>query len=120
VLLVDPPFEEAGEWERLVAGLVKAHMRWPGGVYALWYPIKDRRAVEAFRKRLGETGIPKMIDIRFDIRAASPEPRFDGSGLVVVNPPFPLESELSVVLPVLLSVLREGPGASATVVSLAR
>ncbi|HTV69385.1 MAG TPA: 23S rRNA (adenine(2030)-N(6))-methyltransferase RlmJ [Rhizobiaceae bacterium] len=111
LVLVDPPFEEPGEFDRLVAGLTKAHKRWPGGIYALWYPIKDRRAVNAFRTDLAETGIPTIVDIRFEIRPPSPEPRLDGSGLVVVNPPFTLESELNVLLPALAKILGEDGGA---------
>jgi 23S rRNA (adenine2030-N6)-methyltransferase len=52
LVLVDPPFEEQGEFDRLVDGLRKAHKRWQGGIYALWYPVKDRKAVAAFRKAL--------------------------------------------------------------------
>ncbi|RWB75229.1 MAG: 23S rRNA (adenine(2030)-N(6))-methyltransferase RlmJ [Mesorhizobium sp.] len=105
LVLIDPPFEEEGEFSRLVEGLRKAHRRWPGGIYALWYPIKDRKAVTAFRTALKETGIPKLLDIAFEIRPASDEASLDGSGLVVVNPPYTLESELKVLLPALHKVL---------------
>ncbi|WP_192256390.1 23S rRNA (adenine(2030)-N(6))-methyltransferase RlmJ [Mesorhizobium silamurunense] len=105
LVLVDPPFEEGGEFPRLVENLRRAHRRWPGGIYALWYPIKDRKAVAAFRAALKATGIPKLLDIGFDIRPASSEPSLDGSGLVVVNPPFTLESELRAMLPALHRVL---------------
>ncbi|WP_192181355.1 23S rRNA (adenine(2030)-N(6))-methyltransferase RlmJ [Mesorhizobium amorphae] len=108
LVLIDPPFEEAGEFDRLVDGLVKAHKRWPGGIYALWYPIKDRKAVIAFRKALKQTGIPKLLDIEFEIRPASSEPSLDGSGMVVVNPPFTLEGELRVLLPALHRLLAVG------------
>ncbi|MEI9403913.1 23S rRNA (adenine(2030)-N(6))-methyltransferase RlmJ [Mesorhizobium argentiipisi] len=101
LVLIDSPFEEEGEFLRLVEGLQKAHRRWPGGIYALWYPIKDRKAVTTFRATLKETGIPKLLDIAFEIQPASDEPSLDGSGLVVVNPPYTLESELRVMLPVL-------------------
>ncbi|TIP11082.1 MAG: 23S rRNA (adenine(2030)-N(6))-methyltransferase RlmJ, partial [Mesorhizobium sp.] len=70
LVLVDPPFEEEGEFQRLVENLRRAHRRWPGGIYALWYPIKDRKAVAAFRAALKETGIPKLLDIGFEIRPA--------------------------------------------------
>jgi 23S rRNA (adenine2030-N6)-methyltransferase len=63
LVLIDPPFEETGEFERLVDGLIRAHKRWPGGIYALWYPIKDRKAIIAFRKALKQSGIPKLLDI---------------------------------------------------------
>ncbi|ANT50871.1 23S rRNA (adenine(2030)-N(6))-methyltransferase RlmJ [Mesorhizobium amorphae] len=108
LVLIDPPFEEAGEFDRLVDGLVKAHKRWPGGIYALWYPIKDRKAVIAFRKALKQTGIPKLLDIEFEIRPASSEPSLDGSGMLVVNPPFTLEGELRLLLPTLHRLLVVG------------
>ncbi|MBZ9674942.1 23S rRNA (adenine(2030)-N(6))-methyltransferase RlmJ [Mesorhizobium sp. ES1-1] len=105
LVLIDPPYEEPGEFDRLVDGLVRAHRRWPGGIYALWYPIKDRKAIIAFRKALKQSGIPRLLDIEFEIKPASSEPSLDGSGLVVVNPPFTLEGELRVLLPVLHRVL---------------
>jgi 23S rRNA (adenine2030-N6)-methyltransferase len=107
MVLVDPPFEKEGEFDRLAEGLKKAHRRWPGGIYALWYPIKDRRAVKAFHEALAGSGIAKIMDIRFDLRPASDEPRLDGTGMIVVNPPFTLERELAVMLPALHSVLAE-------------
>jgi 23S rRNA (adenine2030-N6)-methyltransferase len=105
LVLIDPPFEEEGEFGRMLDGLVRAHKRWPGGIYALWYPIKDRAAVAAFRRALAESGIAKVLDITFEIRPASPVPSLDGSGMVVVNPPFTLESELRTVLPALHKLL---------------
>jgi 23S rRNA (adenine2030-N6)-methyltransferase len=111
LVLVDPPFEQAGEFDRLLNGLSKAHQRWPGGIYALWYPIKDRDAVTGFRRGLAESGIPKILDIGFDIRLPGREPRLDGSGMVVVNPPFTLEDELRGALPALHGLLAEEPGA---------
>ena len=111
LVLVDPPFEQTGEFDRLSDGLSKAHQRWPGGIYALWYPIKDRGAVAEFRRALADTGIPKILDIGFDIRPSGREPRLDGSGMVVVNPPFTLEEELQRALPALHGLLAEEPGA---------
>jgi 23S rRNA (adenine2030-N6)-methyltransferase len=107
LVLVDPPFEQAGEFERLLDGLKKAHQRWPGGIYALWYPIKDRRAVAAFREGLAGAGIAKVLDIAFEIRPATAEPRLDGSGMVVINPPFTLEAELRSAFPALHGLLAE-------------
>ena len=105
LVLIDPPFEEAGEFDRLVDGMQRAHKRWPGGIYALWYPIKDRKAIIAFRKALKQSGVPKLLDIEFEIRPASREPSLDGSGMVVVNPPFTLERDLRIVLPALHTLL---------------
>lgn len=110
LVLVDPPFEEEGEFERLVEGLEKAHRRWPGGIYALWYPLKDRKAIAGLAQALRRSAIPRILDIRFRVRPWSDEPRLDGSGLIVVNPPFTLESELAIILPELQNALAEGQG----------
>ncbi|MER8379810.1 23S rRNA (adenine(2030)-N(6))-methyltransferase RlmJ [Mesorhizobium sp. M1399] len=105
LVLIDPPFEEEGEFGRLVDALQRAHRRWPGGIYALWYPLKDRKAVAAFRKALKQTGIPRLLDVGFEIRPASVEPSLDGCGMVMVNPPFTLEGELRTLLPALHRLL---------------
>ena len=105
LVLVDPPFEERGEFERLVDGLVKAHRKFPGGVYALWYPLKDVRAVHDFISALYGTGIPRMLRTEVAIRPSSNPPKLFGSGLIIVNPPYTLEGELRVLLPALAQLL---------------
>jgi 23S rRNA (adenine2030-N6)-methyltransferase len=111
LVLIDPPFEESGEFERMVAGLGKAHRRWPGGIYALWYPIKDRKAVADFRGALAASGIPNILDVSLDIRGPSAEAALDGCGMIVVNPPYTLTDELEALLPTLAGVLAAGPSA---------
>jgi 23S rRNA (adenine2030-N6)-methyltransferase len=109
MVLIDPPFEQPGEFGRMIEGLRKAHRRWPGGIYALWYPIKDRPAVASFEQELRELGIAKILAIRLEI--GSLEPRLDGSGMIVVNPPYALEAELKMLLPALKEALAETPAA---------
>ena len=110
LVLVDPPFEEAGEFDRLVAGLVKAHKRWPGGTYALWYPIKEPREVNSFITELKATGVGKMLRVELTVDTPTVPPRLYGTGMIVVNPPFVLEEELRVLLPARGKVLADGTG----------
>lgn len=112
LVLIDPPFEERGEFDRMADALIKAHRRWPGGIYALWYPVKKNDEVAAFRDRLGHAGIPKILDVNFAIRRPSPEPRLDGCGVAIVNPPYALEGELKAVLPPLHALLADDPSAA--------
>ncbi|WP_336057276.1 23S rRNA (adenine(2030)-N(6))-methyltransferase RlmJ [Nitratireductor sp. CH_MIT9313-5] len=119
LVLVDPPFEKEGEFERMVAGLEKAHKRWPGGIYAFWYPIKNREAVAQFHQDLRDSGIGDIIDVQLSVRDESSEPRFDGTGMVVVNPPYLLESELNELLPLLHDALSEGSKGGYSVTRLA-
>ncbi len=112
LVIVDPPFEREGEFDRLTDGLVKAYKRWPGGTYLMWYPVKNRKAVASFRDALREVGIAKILDLSLDIRAPSLSERLDGTGLIVVNPPYPLETEMKTVLPVLARLLGDGKDAT--------
>ncbi len=109
IVLVDPPFEEKGEFDRLIDGLLKAHRKFPAGLYALWYPLKDTRAVHDFISALRDCGIPKMLRAELSIRPASNPPRLHGSGMILVNPPFTLEGELRILLPALAQLLGD-PG----------
>ncbi len=114
LVLVDPPFEVGGEFDRLVDGLVRAHKRFSGGIFALWYPVKDRQEVRRFVTALQETGIPKILRAELMIRAPSAEPRLDGTGMIIVNPPYTLDDELRAILPALSKILSEGQNAGFT------
>ena len=107
LVLIDPPFEEDGEFERLAAGLVRAHKRFPQGVYALWYPLKDQKERDAFVAALRETGIAKMLRAEVMVRAPAHPPRLFGTGMMIVNPPYTLEVELKVLLPPLATILAD-------------
>lgn len=111
LVLVDPPFEEKGEFTRMAESLARAHKRWPGGIYAYWYPIKDVADVDAYARSLKATGIPKILRIELTIRAPSTPPRLHGTGMIVVNPPYVLEEEMRTLLPYLAELLsHEGRG----------
>ncbi|KFC68602.1 Ribosomal RNA large subunit methyltransferase J [Devosia sp. LC5] len=111
LVLIDPPFEEKGEFSRMVAGLIKGHRRWPGGIFAFWYPIKEPSEVESFVADLRATGIPKILRIELTIRAPSTPARLFGTGMIVVNPPYALEQDMRTLLPPLAALLAdEGRG----------
>jgi 23S rRNA (adenine2030-N6)-methyltransferase len=105
LVLIDPPFEEPGEFHRMAEGLEAAYRRFATGIYALWYPIKDVRAVDAFRRELERAHIPKTLNIQFDIRTVRQADALSGCGMIVVNPPFTLADELRTVLSALAPVL---------------
>jgi 23S rRNA (adenine2030-N6)-methyltransferase len=111
LVLVDPPFEQDGDFHRLSHGLAEAHRKWATGIYALWYPIKDRGEPDALAKRLRRLGIQKMLRAELTVGPLSDPSRLNGCGLILVNPPWTLESELSVLLPALAGLLgRDGKG----------
>ena len=105
LVLVDPPFEEDSDFHRLSHGLAGAHRKWATGIFALWYPIKDRGEPDALAKRLRRLGIGKTLRAELNVAPLSDPTRLNGSGLILVNPPWTLYGELSVLLPALAGIL---------------
>ena len=111
LVLVDPPFEAPDEFDRLLDGLMTAHKRWPTGIYALWYPVKDTAAIERLRKGLKASGIPRLLRAELNIRNRTTPERFNGSGLILCNPPWQFEETLTALLKGLAPILADGPDA---------
>jgi 23S rRNA (adenine2030-N6)-methyltransferase len=107
LVLVDPPYEIAGEYRRLVDGLAKAHRKFPGGVYCLWYPLKQGAPIAEFHGALEALQIPKILCAELSIRSERDTTGLSGSGLIVVNPPYTLKGELDTLLPFLTTLLAQ-------------
>src|SRR6202790_3170915 len=56
LVLIDPPYEQKDEFERLADGFAEAFTKWPTGIYLLWYPAKSRRATGALAQHVGAGG----------------------------------------------------------------
>jgi 23S rRNA (adenine2030-N6)-methyltransferase len=112
LVLIDPPFELVDEFASLAQGLAGAQRKWPTGIYALWYPIKDARESESFARRLARLGVPRIL--RAELMLPARRERLRGSGLILVNPPWTLEAELAVLLPALAAALAEASNSGTT------
>lgn len=111
LVLVDPPFEQPGEFRRLVEGLTDAHRRFATGTVMLWYPVKDLRAARAFLSEAAALGLPKLLMAELYVRAPHIEGSLSGTGLVILNPPYTLHEKLALLLPYLVERLAREPGA---------
>ena len=105
LVLVDPPYEETGDFSRLAQSLEGAHRKWATGIYLLWYPVKERAEPDALARRLVRSRIGKILRAEVDVAAPTIPPRLCGCGLILVNPPWTLEPELKLMLPLLAGVL---------------
>ena len=105
VVLIDPPFEDKDEAAQLVRGMSHALRRFATGTYLIWYPIKDRPPVEALHAALKETGVRRQLVAELWINPPLSPMLLNGSGLVIVNPPFKLETWLAEALPAMVAAL---------------
>ncbi len=120
LVFIDPPFERRDEFRVLADGLCRAHNRFSNGVFASWYPIKQIHAVRSFHSSLISSRISGIIAVELRLRDATHPDRFNGCGLIVINPPYRFEDQARSASSALLSRLGDGErGAEATVIRLA-
>jgi len=105
VVIIDPPYEDGADFARLVQSLELAHRKWASGIYLLWYPIKGRQEPDALARSLKRSGIARILRAELAVAATSVQGPLGGCGLIIVNPPWTLADELSVLLPALAKAL---------------
>jgi 23S rRNA (adenine2030-N6)-methyltransferase len=110
IALVDPPFEEQADWDRLPAALSRGARRFPQGTYLLWHPIKERAAVWRLHEACAASGARDVHAVEATVRAEDTHLRLNGCGLVVANPPWGLLDDLAAVLPALHAAFGTGEG----------
>jgi len=112
LVLIDPPYEQPNELERLGTETLAALRKWSTGVYAGWYPIKDVRPVDALFDRLHRESPRAGLRLELYVDDPRDSTRLNGSGLFVLNPPWILKDEAELLLPALAERLsRSGYGA---------
>ena len=108
LVLVDPPYEEQGEFDRLVKEIARAVAKWPTGIYMAWYPIKDPSATKRVAAALADAVARPVLRLELMIERPDDVSRLNGCGLFVVNPPWMIEEEASLILPALTERLAQG------------
>jgi 23S rRNA (adenine2030-N6)-methyltransferase len=109
LVLIDPPYERPEEFEQVAAVLKQAYKRWRNGIYLAWYPIKAHRPVERLHAAV------RLLDadayaVEFLTLPEDVPQRLNGSGVILVNPPWKLEASLRSVLPPLAEFLAAPDG----------
>src|SRR6266404_2758537 len=113
LVLIDPPYEQKDEFERLGAGFAQAFAKWPTGSYLLWYPVKSRRATDSLARKVAEvagaaTPAGNCLRLEFSVAPQTAGAALVSAGLLIVNPPWTLMGELRVILPELEKPLGRG------------
>ena len=111
LVLIDPPYEEPSELASALGRLDEAVRRWPTGIFALWYPIKGAPGPASAPDLAGRPTL--RLELFVDRPSAT---RLNGSGLLIVNPPWRLAGDAAILLPALAERLAAGPGAGFRVV----
>lgn len=106
VVLIDPPFEaQDGEFRIIEKALNEAIQRWPTGIYAIWYPIKQRSAVQPFHRWLSQSGLNNVLVAELMIHPDHSPLRLNGCGMAIINAPWQFDRLLENALPVMAQKL---------------
>jgi 23S rRNA (adenine2030-N6)-methyltransferase len=109
-VLIDPPYENPDEFTRIAHSMPPAIKRWDTGIYAIWYPVKDKIQVKRFYRTLQENVKLPILSIELSTYPDLPD-HLNGSGVAVINPPWQFEQSVNDVLPWLwkaLTINRQG------------
>jgi 23S rRNA (adenine2030-N6)-methyltransferase len=106
VVLIDPPYEDKQDYQRVVKCIKDSLVRFATGTYIIWYPLLQRpeplEMIDALRKLSPEN----WLNVSVTIEAPSAEGfGMYGSGLFIINPPWTLPNTLAEVLPKLTQLL---------------
>ena len=113
LVLIDPPYEQKDEFERLAEGFAGAFAKWPTGSFMLWYPVKSRRATDTLTRQVADAvgagpSPGKCLRLEFSVAPQAIGGALASAGLLIVNPPWTLIGELKAILPELEKPLGQG------------
>lgn len=115
VVLIDPPYEEKHDYQRVIEALKDSLQRFATGTYLLWYPLLQRAEVDLLTDRLHKLGAASWLHATLSIHAPAEDGfGMHGNGMFVINPPWTLPETLKQTLPYLKDKLALDAGAQYT------
>lgn len=111
LVLVDPPYESADDWDRAAGAVATARRRVAGAAVAVWYPLKGRAASRRFHALLADGGVRDLLLVELTLRDPTNRTRLDGSALVVAAPPFGFADDARPIVAALRDRLAPADGA---------
>jgi 23S rRNA (adenine2030-N6)-methyltransferase len=109
LVLIDPPYEaQEQEYQQILTSLQEALLRWPTGQFAIWYPIKQRRSLIGFFRKVAQLGMKSALVLELLVRKDNSPLRMNGSGMLIINPPFQMDTDLNTSMSKLVELLNDG------------
>jgi 23S rRNA (adenine2030-N6)-methyltransferase len=97
LLLIDPPYENpVSEFEAAIETVGASLQRLANCVIALWYPIKDERALTTWLAQVRSAITAPTLSLELWIHARDSRVGLNGSGLLLFNPPYQFDQRAAV------------------------
>ena len=112
LVLIDPPYEEKQDYQRVITALREGLKRFANGVYAVWYPQLQRIETRQLPLQLKQLEVKSWLHVALSVQTPGAEGfGMHGSGMFILNPPWTLHAELKQLMPYLVKVLGQDEGA---------
>jgi 23S rRNA (adenine2030-N6)-methyltransferase len=106
LILIDPPYEDKDDYQRVLNTIRDSIKRFATGVYAVWIPLLQRSEARVLPQQLMALPTKSWLYVELQIRQPSQEGfGMHGSGMYIINPPWTLHAELKSVMPYFASTL---------------
>ena len=106
LVLIDPPYEETSrDFELARTAIGDVLQRFATAVVMLWYPIKDARDTQLWRKRLRASLRQPDLVSELWVHPCDSRIALNGSGLIIIHPPYQLAERMRLWLPQLVGML---------------
>ncbi|GHD57066.1 23S rRNA (adenine(2030)-N(6))-methyltransferase RlmJ [Jeongeupia chitinilytica] len=113
--LIDPPYEDKGDYRTVVKAMEEGLRRFATGTFAIWYPTLQRAESRELPEALKKLPAKGWLDVRLQVQSPSADGfGMHGSGMFIVNPPYTLADTLKPVMPLLADALALDTGAGFT------
>lgn len=118
LVLIDPPYEDKQDYKKVKDTLAESLLRFPGGTYAVWYPLLQRMESREFADKLKQLQCNDWLNVMLTTHTPMPDGfGLHSSGMFILNPPYTLEPMLKEVMPWLVKALGKDSGARFTLES---
>jgi 23S rRNA (adenine2030-N6)-methyltransferase len=108
LVLIDPSYEDKGDYRAVLNTLEAAIARFATGIYCIWYPVLTRLDAKEFPNRLKKLCQELNLSwLKAELRIKPViEDGLSASGMWIINPPWQLEESLENSLPLLQTLLQ--------------
>jgi 23S rRNA (adenine2030-N6)-methyltransferase len=117
--LIDPAYEERGDFKQVAASCALALERFRSGIVAVWYPIKDARTTSAWHRTLAAQLDCENLVSQWWLYPRDSRVSLNGSGLLILNPPYQFADQMQLWLAELHAQFNAGGSGGFSVGTLA-
>ncbi|MFT4939265.1 MAG: 23S rRNA (adenine2030-N6)-methyltransferase [Paraglaciecola sp.] len=124
MVLIDPSYEVADEYQQVVDTVSQTYKRWTTGIYAIWYPLLSSRVrsakddtfyasgksglSEQMLASLAQQNFKNLLTIEMCVADEDQYAGMYGTGMAIINAPWQLDEQMQTCLEELTPLLSQG------------